>query len=196
MQIDTDLATNQFTQKRDIFKAVKTSVKTKPAAKKLLDDLLEFSTVYRDLHEIGLRKWRNDEIEIRSSIDAIGKFRVKHPLPLMMAALQKYETKTLTKAELFRILQIIEIFTFVNTSLMNVRSSGGVAQMYAFHAKSISSVTEPGHEQKAIDEFAAKLASKLPSKEQFVEKFKDLRYSDKFTTQKREVQYVVTKLFQ
>jgi|JI9StandDraft_2_1071091.scaffolds.fasta_scaffold16888_5 hypothetical protein len=189
------LATNQFTQKRDIFKAVKTSVKTKPAAKKLLDDLLEFSTVYRDLHEIGLRKWRNDEIEIRSSIDAIGKFRVKHPLPLMMAALRKYETKTLTKAELFRILQIIEIFTFVNTSLMNVRSSGGVAQMYAFHAKSISSVTEPGRRQKAIDEFAAKLASKLPSKEQFVEKFKDLRYSDKFTTQKREVQYVVTKLF-
>jgi uncharacterized protein with ParB-like and HNH nuclease domain len=189
------LATNQFTQKRDIFKAVKASVKTKPAAKKLLDDLLEFSTVYRDLHEIGLRKWRNDELEIRSSIDAIGRFRVKHPLPLMMAALRKYEAKTLSKTELLRIFQIIEIFTFVNTSLMNARSSGGVAQMYAFHAKAISSVTEPVRRQKAIDEFAAKLASKLPSKEQFIEKFRDLRYSDKFTTQKREVQYVVTKLF-
>nr|WP_295777982.1 DUF262 domain-containing protein [Rhodoferax sp.] len=189
------LATNQFTQKRDIFKAVKASVKNKAAAKKLLDDLLEFSAVYRDLHEIGLRKWRNDELEIRSSIDAIGRFRVKHPLPLMMAAFRKYEAKTLSKAELLRILQIIEIFTFVNTSLMSARSSGGVAQMYAFHAKAISSVTETVRRQKAIDEFAAKLASKLPSKEQFIERFKDLRYSDEFTTQKREVQYVVTRLF-
>lgn len=189
------LATNQFTQKRDIFKTVKTSVKTKAAAKNLLDDLLEFSAVYRDLHEISFRKWRNDELEIRSSIDAIGRFRVKHPLPLMMTSLRKYESRTLSKAELFRILQIIEIFTFVNTSIMNARSSGGVAQMYAFHAKALSSVTEPVRRQKAIDEFAAKLASKLPSKEQFVQKFKELRYSDKFTTQKREVQYVVTKLF-
>ena len=56
-------------------------------------------------------------------------------------------------------------------------------------------MTEPGRRQKAIDEFAAKLASKLPSKEQFLVKFQDLRYSDTFTTQKREVQYVVTKLF-
>lgn len=189
------LATNQFTQKRDIFKAVKASVKTKPAAKKLLDDLFEFSEVYRDLHEIGFKKWRNDELEIRSSIEAIGKFRVKHPLPLMMAALRKYESRTLSKAELLRIFQIIEIFTFINTSLMNVRSSGGVAQMYAFHAKAISSVNETVRKQKFINEFTEKLASKLPSKVEFIAKFRELRYSDKFTTQKREVQYVVTKLF-
>ena len=189
------LASNTFTQKRDIFKSVKSVVINKAGAKKLLDNLLEFSTVYRDLHEAGLRKWRNDELEIRTSIEAIGKFRVKHPLPLMMAALNKYESRTLSKTELLRILQTIEIFTFVNTSLMSARSSGGVAQMYAFHAKAISSVNEPVRRQKAIDEFSAKLASKLPSKEMFLEKFRTLRYSDKYATQKREAQYVVTKLF-
>lgn len=189
------LATNQFTQKRDIFKAVKEAVKNRTSAKKILDDLHEFSAVYRDLHETGMRKWRNDELEIKHSIEAIAKFRVKHPLPLMMAALRKYETKTLSKAELLRIFQIIEIFTFVNTSLMNARSSGGVAQMYAFHAKSLASVSEPVRRQKAIEEFALKLASKLPSKDQFIGKFRELRYSDKYTIQKREIQYAVTKLF-
>lgn len=189
------LATNTFTQKRDIFKTVKETVKNRALAKKLLDDLLTFSGVYRDLHETNLRKWRTDELEIKASIAAIGRFRVRHPLPLMMTALHKYDSKTLTKTELLRVLQVIELFTFVNTSLMNVRSSGGVAQMYAFHAKAISSVTEPGRRQKAINELVAKLASKLPMQEAFLDKFRLLRYSDKYVTQKREVQYVVTKLF-
>lgn len=189
------LSTNAFTQKRDIFKVVKETVKNKGSAKKLLDDLLAFSGVYRDLYEPSLRKWRTDELEVKSTLEAINRFRVKHPMPLMMTALHKYDSKTLSKAELLRILQVIEIFTFVNTSLMNARSSGGVAQMYAFHAKTLVSANEPVRRQKAINEFAMKLALKLPTQEVFLEKFRMLRYSDKFATQKREVQYVVTKLF-
>lgn len=189
------LATNTVTQKREIFKAVRTTIKTKPAAKKLLDELVTFSEVYRDLHEVNLRKWRTDELEIKSSVEAIIKFRVRHPLPLMMTALRKYDAKTLSKAEVLRIFQIIEMFTFVNTSLMNARSSGGVAQMYASHAKSLSSVSELVRRQKVISEFADKLASKLPPKEVFLAKFEGLKYSDSYSSQKRDVQYVVTKLF-
>jgi len=189
------LATNTVTQKRDIFKAVRTAIKTKIAAKKLLDELVAFSEVYRDLHEVNLRKWRTDELEIKSSVESIIKFRVRHPLPLMMTALRKYDSKTLSKAELLRIFQIIELFTFVNTSLMNARSSGGVAQMYASHAKALSGVSEPIRRQKVISEFADKLASKLPEKSVFKAKFEALKYSDKFSTQKRDVQYVTTKLF-
>jgi hypothetical protein len=189
------LATNTVTQKREIFKAVRTAIKSKPAAKKLLDELVSFSEVYRDLHEVNLRKWSTDELEIKASAEAIIKFRVRHPLPLMMTALRKYDAKTLSKAEVLRIFQIIEMFTFVNTSLMNARSSGGVAQMYASHAKALSSVTETVRRQKVIAEFTDKLASKLPPKDVFVEKFEGLKYSDIYNSHKREVQYVVTNLF-
>lgn len=189
------LASNAFTQKRDIFKSIKSTVTNKASAKKLLDDLVVFSEVYRDLHEPNLRKWRNDELEIKSALETINRFRVRHPLPLMMTALRKYDTKTILKGELFRLLQIIELFTFINTSLMNARSSGGVAQMYAAHAKTLASATESVRRQKAIGEFVSKLSSKLPSESVFLEKFKTLRYSDKFPVQKREVQYVVTRLF-
>lgn len=189
------LATNSFTHKREIFKVVKSNIKTKIEAKRLLDDLHAFSEIYRNLHEPSMRKWRNDELDLRASLEAINRFRVKHPLPLMMTALYKYDHKDLSKAELLHIFQTIEMFTFVNTSLMNARSSGGVAQMYAAHAKSLSSASEPVRRQKAIKEFVAKLAMKLPQKQIFLEQFKALKYSDKFPLQKREVQYVVTKLF-
>ena len=189
------LATNSFAHKKDIFKVVKSTVKNKASAKTLLNDLLTFSEIYRDIHEPSIRKWRNDELEIKAALEAINRFRVKHPLPLMMTAFNKYNSRSLPKAEFIKILQAIELFTFVNTSLMNARSSGGVAQMYAAHAKSLSSATEPGRRAKVTTEFVARLALKLPLKEQFIEKFKGLRYSEKFATQKREAQYVVTKLF-
>ncbi|NMM82019.1 hypothetical protein B2J86_13970 [Acidovorax sp. SRB_14] len=68
--------------------------------------------------------------------------------------------------------------------------------MYASHAKSLASFNEPVRRRKAINEFTTKLASKLPNKDEFIEKFKSLKYSDKFNSQKREVQYVVVKLFE
>jgi hypothetical protein len=189
------LANNTFTQRKDLFKVVRETVTSKATAKKLLDNLLVFSQTYRDIHEPGLRKWRTDESEIRLALEAIRKFKVKHPLPLMMIALHKYDDKTLPKAELVKLLAVVEIFTFVNTSLMNVRSSGGFAQMYAYHAKALASATETVRRQKAVSEVVTKLKSKLPAKEMFIEKFVSLKYSDKFATQKREIQYVVTKLF-
>ena len=67
--------------------------------------------------------------------------------------------------------------------------------MYASHAKSLSGVSETVRRRKVISEFVDKLASKLPSKDIFLAKFKDLKYSDKYSIQKRDVQYVVTKLF-
>lgn len=189
------LANNSFTQRKDLFKVVRENVKNKAAAKKLLDSLLTFSETYRDIHEPSLRKWRPDESEIRLALEAIRKFKVKHPIPLMMIALHKYDNKTLPKAELVRLLAAVEMFTFINTNLMNARSSGGFAQMYAFHAKALASATETLRRQKALAELITKLKLKLPAKEQFLEKFLSLKYSDKFSTQKREIQYAVTKLF-
>lgn len=189
------LANNSFTQRKDLFKVVRETITSRATAKKLLDDLLVFSEVYRDIHEPSLRKWRTDESEIKLALEAIRKFKIKHPLPLMMIALHKYDHKTLTKAELVTLLSVIEVFVFINTNLMNVRSSGGFAQMYAFHAKALAGATESVRRNKALTELVTKLKMKLPSQEQFLEKFCDLKYSDSFSTQKREIQYAVTKLF-
>jgi Protein of unknown function DUF262/Protein of unknown function (DUF1524) len=189
------LANNPFSQRKDLFRVVRETVKDKAAAKKLLYSLLTFSETYRDIHEPGLRKWRTDESEIKLALEAIRKFKVKHPLPLMMIALHKYDNKTLPKSELIKLLAAVEVFTFINTNLMGARSSGGFAQMYALHAKALNGATETVRRQKAVVELITKLKLKLPTKEQYLEKFNSLKYSDKFSTQKREIQYVVTKLF-
>lgn len=189
------LTMHDMVQRRDIFKKIKESVKNKISAKKLLDDLVAFSIIYRDIYDPTLHKWKNDELEIRNTLVAINRFRVRHPIPLIMTVLRKYRLKTLNKAELLEILNAIELFTFVNTNLMNARSSGGIAKMYAVHARAMSSANESVRRNKAIKDFVDKLSQKLPDPNAFNEKFIALKYSDNFPVQKKEIQYVLIKLF-
>lgn len=190
------LAKNDFTKAKDIFHVAKKTISSKASAKKTLDELERYSGLYRDLYRSNLRKWRNDETKIRMSVEVIvNRFRVRQPLPLMLTALAKYETRSLAKAEIERLLSAIELFTFTNTGLMSTRSSGGVLQMYAHHARALHS-SKATKREVTIDNLIAKLRSRLPAKDIFVEKFSSLRYSDKHLGDKRVIAYALHKLFQ
>lgn len=189
------LVTHDLVQRRDIFRKIKETIKEKSAAKKLLEELVAFSIIYRDIYDPTIHKWRNDELEIKNILLSINKFRVKHPIPTIMAAFRKYRDKSFSKTEFIEILNVIELFTFINTNLMNVKSSGGIAKMYALQARIISSTTEPGRKSKAISDFIEKLAQKIPNQEDFCAKFISLKYSEKYPLQKREIQYALSKLF-
>lgn len=189
------LAKNDFTRARDIYKAAKVTITTKASAAKILGELESYSTIYRNLFRSNFRKWRNDELKIKSSIEmVINHFRVRQPLPLILTALAKYEQRTLFKAELERLLWAIELFTFTHTGLMNVRSSGGVLQMYAAHARELSRSNVNTRRERTIEELILKLRSRLPSKEEFTKRFSQLRYSDEFLSEKKLIQYVLSKL--
>jgi tetratricopeptide (TPR) repeat protein len=191
------LAKNDFTKARNIFKAAKKVIDKKAVAAKTLDELYSYSTIYRNLFRSNLRKWRNDELKIKNSIEVvINRFRVRQPLPLILTALSKYEERTLSKAELERLLYAIEMFTFVHTGLMNARSTGGVLQMYSFHARELSRSTAPTRRERTIDELVKKLQLKIPTKEPFLKKFSELNYSDTFPSEKRLVQFALNKLME
>lgn len=189
------LAKNDFTRARDIFKVAKKIITTKPLATKLLNELDSYSLVYRNIFRSNLRKWKNEELKIKNSIEVIiNKFRVRQPLPLMLTAISKYEQKTLFKSELERLLLAIELFTFVNTGLMNARSTGGIILMYSVHARELSRSNATNRREKTITELVIKLRSKLPKREDFIKRFSELRYSDEFVGEKKLVQYAMVKL--
>jgi hypothetical protein len=191
------LAKNDFTKARDIFKVAKKVVTTKAIATKILNELDTYSTIYRNLFRSNLKKWRNDELKIKGSIEVVvNRFRVRQPLPLILTAVSKYDAKTLSKPELERLLLAIELFTFVHTGLMNARSTGGVLQMYSFHARELSRSVATTRREKTIDDLVEKLRSKLPTKDVFLKKFSELRYSDHLLSEKRLVQFSLSKLME
>ena len=191
------LAKNDFAKARDIFKLAKKVITTKVVATKILSELDNYSEIYRNIFRSNLRRWRNDEVKIKSSIEVVvNRFRVRQPLPLMLTAMYKYEQRTLTKSEVERLLWSIELFTFVHAGLMSARSSGGVLQMYAAHARELSRSNATSKREKTIDELISKLRAKLPTKSEFVGKFASLQYSDTLLAEKRLVQYSLTKLIE
>lgn len=191
------LAKNDFAKARDIFKLAKKVILTKVIATKTLSELESYSEIYRNIFRPNLRRWRNDETKIKSSIEVVvNRFRVRQPLPLILTAIYKYEQKTLTKSEVERMLWAIELFTFVHAGLMSVRSSGGVLQMYAAHARELSRSNATSRREKTIDDLIFKLRVKLPAKNEFLERFSSLKYSDVLPAEKRLVQYSLTKLIE
>lgn len=191
------LAKNDFTKARDIFKVAKKSIVTKASATKTLNELDAYSTIYRNLFRSNLKKWRNDELKIRGSIEVIvNRFRVRQPLPLILAAVSKYDARTLSKAELERLLTAIELFTFTHTGLMNARSTGGILQMYSVHARELSRSVATTRREKTIDDLIKKLQLKLPSKEVFLKRFSELRFSENLLSEKRLVQFSLSKLME
>lgn len=191
------LAKNDFTKSRNIFKAAKQIIKTKQAAEKTLNEIESYSIIYKNIFRPNLKKWRNDELKIKASIEVIiNKFRVSQPLPLMLTALSKYSNNTLSKSELVRLLSAIELFTFVNLGIMNTRSKSGILQMYSSHARELSRSNALVKRENTIVDLISKLRSKLPIKEDFIKRFSELKYSDDHPAEKRLVQYSLTKLME
>jgi uncharacterized protein with ParB-like and HNH nuclease domain len=191
------LAKNDFTKSRDIFKAAKKSITAKASALKTLNELESYSTIYRNIFRSNFRNWRNDELKIKGSIEVvINRFRVRQPLPLILTAVAKYEQNTLSKNELERLLSAIELFTFAHTGLMGARSTGGILQMYSVHARELSRSVATTRREKTIDDLIRKLQSKLPTKEIFIKKFSELKYSDSLLSDKRLIQFSLNKLME
>ncbi len=64
-------------------------------------------------------------------------FRVKQPLPILLSIMHEYRVKNLKKKYVENILKTIENFHFSFTAVTSQRSSGGIAQMYALHAREL-----------------------------------------------------------
>ena len=190
------LATREFTTEREIFKKAKASIPNKDAAKKLVESLRDSSETYLHIFMPGLRNWKNEELAIKKSLEALLIFRVRQPIPMILAVVQSYKAKLLPKKETERVLRAIELFHFAFTALTSQRSSGGISHMYALHARELTHSSTLAARKLAIDNLINKLKQRLPNQTEFEAGFKRLRYSDEFPKDKRVIQYTLRKLFE
>ena len=182
-------------RRKDIFRTTRTQIKDGRQAKNFIEKLTDHSESYRDVYNPDLRKWNNEDQIIKNSLEIIGKFHVHQSVPLLMVAVYKYAKKELLRSNLIRLLNLVEMYIFINHSLMGAKLSGGSAAMFASHAKTLRSINEPKRQKKVIDEIAEKFKSKLPQDQELERKFLLLRYSEEHPLHKRNVQYVLFKLF-
>ncbi len=166
----------------------------KTNAKDFLDTLVNDETTYREIQETAYKKWNKEEEQLRNSLNALTLFRVKQPLPMVLAVMHSYYEKNLSLAQVKDILGAIENFHFIFTAITSQRSSGGISFMYALHARNLLAAKDGNLRAKELSTLKRKLKDKLPQYAEFESAFVDLGYTKVAAKQKKLVQYVLARL--
>jgi hypothetical protein len=173
---------------------MKKEIASTNAAELVLDDLNSDAQLYRAIVEPAFRKWKKEEIGLRRSLESLSVFRVRQPYPLVLSILRAYTEQKLTKKNAQSLLNAIERFHFSFTAITSKSSSGGLSLMYASWAKELFLSKSASGLQNIHKEIINGLTSRLPSEGDFMSAFREVRYSDELTKQKKLVQYILRKV--
>jgi hypothetical protein len=187
------LSEHEYTTEKKLFKAIRGAVK-KDNATDFLQTLVDEAVTYREIHETSYRKWKKSELNIRASLDALGVFRIKQQLPMIMAVMREFKNNALKQSHVEDILRAIENFHFIFTAVTSQRSSGGISFMYALHARQLLAARDLAAKLRCLNELKKKLRDRKPSFPEFEANFLDIRYTNNFTKQKKLVQYILAKI--
>ena len=176
----------------------KAATRTSPGASDFLDLLVTDARLYRELYEPDFRApWQQEEKPVRDAVLALlGLFRVRQPLPWLLALWRQYDGKGIRLKDLLPAVQTVERFHFLATAVTNQPSSGGVSKMYAAHGQRLTDALTPDARRRVITDLEGKLTDRdrLPSREEFTAAFAEIRASRQYTQQERLALYVLQRL--
>jgi hypothetical protein len=188
------LSQEDYVAERKLFPAVKKKVKTKSAAKTRLDSLARDASLYRAAIEPASRAWPIEEDQARQSLAALATFGVIQPAPLLLSLMRARVAETKLSAAQFRnTLKIIERFHFQHTIVSQLRSSGGVSEMYAKAARELYAADDDQQVRaNVLNDIRQKLIDRKPDREQFILAFEERFYlTNEVTRDSKLVRYVL-----
>lgn len=187
------LSRRDYLAQADLGKTVRKSIRRNEAMD-FLDGLVLDARLYREINETDFRdKWLREERPIKAAFNALQTFRVRQPLPWLLAVWRDYDSGDLKLKHASAAATAIERFHFVSTAVASQPSSGGISKMYATHAKQLFAAP-PGQDKVAIiRELHSKISAgqRLPTFDQFVAAFAQVKYSRVFSQQSRLVTYTL-----
>ena len=187
------LSRYEATTKKELFKKLKASIKPIDA-KDFLNSLLEDSAIYQHIFNPELKVWAKNETPFKSSLIALQGFKVAQQTPMVLTILRGYNNKQIKFSHARDLLESIEHFHYIFNAVTSQRSSGGVASLYSTYARKLSSCTSDNDVVSISREFRKKLRERAPTYEEFLINFKEIRFVNDFTKQKRIVQYTLSKI--
>ncbi len=190
------LSRREYLGRASLGKAVRKSIRQSDA-QNFLDALDTDSRLYREIQEPEYRKsWQQEERPLQEAFKALQLFRVRQPLPWLLALWREYEARGLRQKHLLPAVQVVERFHFIATAITNQPSSGGVSKMYARAAERLTASDSVQEKVDIISDINQKLTdgNRVPSFEQFSAAFARIGSSRVYTQQARLAQYILQRL--
>lgn len=154
-----DMAKNKEFQKVDI----------------LLNELLTASKIYKQITKPSIDDWKKDKnYHIYYHIKNInGLFKLKVHIPFLLALLEEFEKRKINLKLLNKTLLLMENFHFVFTHIASFRASG----LDNKYSKFAIRIRNEKNKNKVIEDLKNELLSKMPKKDEYVQKFKELDFN-------------------
>jgi hypothetical protein len=188
------LSQEEYVAERKLFPAIRKKVKSKATAQTRLDSLVRDSPLYRAVLEPSSRGWPMEEAAAKRALEALSIFGVVQPAPLLLSLVRARADDTKLKAAQFnKTLQVVERFHFQHTVVSQLRSSGGVSEMYAKAARELNAAgADQQKRAEALDDIRTKLTGRTPDREQFILAFEERFYfASDYTRESKLVRYVL-----
>lgn len=188
------LSQESYVAERKLFPEIKKKIKSKSDAQTRLKSLNNDAPLYRILVEPESSTWPIEEANAKRSLEALTTFGITQPAPLLLSLLRSRTSKPKLKAKQFlSTLQVIERFHFQHTVVAQLRSSGGVSEMYAKAARELHAAGHVTEERvRVLSEIRSKLIERQPDREQFILSFMErFYYSNDYTRESKLVRYVL-----
>lgn len=144
--------------------------------KELLSELLAASDIYRKITNPTLDDWKdNKNFHIYYHIKNInGLFNLKVHFPFFLALFEEFEKKNIKIGLLKETLILMENFHFIFTHIVSPRASG----LDNKYSKFAIRIRKEKNKANVIKDLRMELSEKMPTLEEYAEKFSKLNYKD------------------
>lgn len=154
----------------------------------LLNELITASKIYRQITKPEIDNWKKDKnFHIYYHIKNInGLFKLKVHIPFFLTLLEEFNKKNINLKLLNETLLLMENFHFIFTHIVSLRASG-LDNKYSKFAIRIRNEKD---KNKVIEDLRTELLSKIPKKDEYIQKFKELN----FDKDKDTIKFILLRL--
>lgn len=183
----------EHTTSKALFKRFKKTIPPKEVSR-FLNELTIDSESYKNIFDTDTRKWTKNELPIKESLKSLYGFNVTQQTPMVLSIMREYFSWRLPFRYTKEALESIEHFHYIFTAITSQRSSGWIAAMYSQYAKKLYFAKDDKSRLDVIRELRRKMVEKIPTFDEFLASFKTLKYTEKYTKQKKIIHYTLSKI--
>lgn len=164
-------------------------------AKGFLNELLEDANTYIKIASPTAEDFPQQEDKpILRSLQALKLFNITQNRPFLLSLLKAKSRRKLTHPDMIRAFKTIEKFHFAFNAICSLRPSG-IESSYSKAARALSDKRSTSKTNKqAINNLLDTLRGRFPERDVFADKFKDIKFNNKETKQKKLIQYIFASI--
>lgn len=192
------LANNAYIGQDALYRAFKKLIAEEPESKAqaFLNDLHEGVSDYTKICAPQIEDWKTqDQKIIYHNLNALATIDVSVPRPIIMSAmyLRKNKSRMFKQTDFIELLKKIVSFHFRYNAICKLKPSGW-DQSYSSWAIKLRNCTNRREIQELLNDVYAKLNERIPSESEFIEKFKNLWFTNKKTSQKNLIRFIFDRI--